>query len=105
MANIKINWTNPSDVTGVTGIKVFQKTGSTVPACSDYLSSADALPTDSLPTDVTEVHTTSSAPTPSSADEKTLTGVSAGDYNFAVFAYNEVGFSPCSATTTTTTIS
>jgi hypothetical protein len=104
MANIKIEWTNPSDVTGVTGIKVLQKTGTNVPACADYLA-LNAVPTDNYPTGVTEVYASTSAPSVSTSGEVILQGLASGTYNFAVFAYNDVGFSPCSATSSTTTIS
>lgn len=104
MANIKIEWTNPADMTGVTGIKVLQKTGTNVPTCAEYLAT-NAVPTDSYPTGVSEVYASSSAPSAGTSADTLLQGVTAGSYNFAVFAYNDVGFSPCSATTSTTTIS
>jgi hypothetical protein len=104
MASIKIEWTNPSDMTGVTGIKVLQKTGTTVPTCADYLAT-NAVPTDNYPTGVTEVYASTSAPSAGTSGDTHLQGVVAGSYNFAVFAYNDAGFSPCSATSSTTTIS
>ena len=103
MANIKIDWTNPSDVSDVTGIKVFQKTGASVPGCTDYVP-ANALPTDTI-SGATEVYSTNSAPLADSPGTYTCTGLPAETYHFAVFAYNSVGFSPCSATTAGTVVS
>jgi len=107
MANIKIDWTNPSDVTGVTGVRLLKKTvanaSDPAPNCSDFIA-VDAVPTTALPTGVSECYNHSYAPTINSAGTYLDENVSAGHYYYAVFTYNEAGFSPCASTSAVTTI-
>ena len=107
MANIKIDWTNPSDVTGVTGVRLLKTTvanaNDPAPTCSDFIA-VDAVPSTALPSGVSECYNNAYTPTASSAGTYLDEGVTAGNYYYAVFTYNEAGFSPCASTTTVTTI-
>ena len=107
MANIKIDWTNPSDVTGVTGVRVLKKTvtdaSDPTPACSDFIA-LNAVPTTDRPAGVDQCYDNAYAPTAGSAGTYLDEGVTAGHYYYAVFTYNEAGFSPCASTSAVTTI-
>jgi hypothetical protein len=107
MANIKINWTNSADVTGVTGVRVFKKSdsGGSALAC-DAFTGANALPTDALPTGVTQCNSgyDTTPPTAGSTGEYIDQGVTTGEWYYAVFYYNGAGYSPCSAMATAVSI-
>jgi hypothetical protein len=107
MANIKIDWTNPSDVTGVAGVRLLKKTvadeNDPAPSCSDFIA-VNAVPTTDRPAGVDQCYDYPYAPTANSAGTYLDEGVTAGNYYYAVFTYNEAGFSPCASTTTVTTI-
>lgn len=108
MANIKITWTQPSDTSDTSGYKIFKKSvtnaGDTSPSCDDY-TGANALPTDSLPSGVSLCYESTYAPTAGYSDEYIDQGVGAGNWHYAVFTYNDAGYSPCVSTTSATTVS
>lgn len=108
MANIKISWTQPSDTSDTSGYKIFKKSvansGDPAPSCDDY-TGANALPTDSLPSDVSLCYDYAYAPTAGASAEYIDTGVGAGNWHYAVFTYNDAGYSPCVSTTSATTVS
>lgn len=107
MANIQVNWTNPVDVQHVDGMRILKTTVANAtdaaPTCADYIA-ADARPGTPLPTGVTLCYDTLSTPAATSAGSYVDQGVGVGHYHYAVFSYNGAGYSPCTSTTTATTV-
>jgi len=95
MANIKITWTNPADVSDQDTVEVYRASG-------DETASSDEDFRTAAGTAIFSVDPSSYAGT---TQDVTDTGVSAGTYTYGAFSKNAAGFGPGDLADSTITIS
>ena len=83
MANVKISWTNPADVSDQDSVKIFRATGDQTALDPVAFRAAAG----------TEIHTDTTVAT--GADEYVDMNVPGGEtYTYGAFSYNSAGFGP-----------
>jgi|TARA_R110002167_G_scaffold281999_1_gene487292 hypothetical protein len=94
MANVLLSWDALAADTDATGVRVYKITDTgSAPACTAFVT-ADAVPTDGLPTGSSLVTDITNLTTLSFVDK----AVATGSYYYSIFSYNSAGFSPCATT-------
>ena len=95
MANVLLKWDAlPTDTADVNGIRVFRTPDAGTAATSDAFVTANAAPGDVIPSTSTQLVDISGITGVQHIDK----GVTAGDSYYAVYSYNDAGYSTASIT-------
>ena len=93
MANVLLKWDAlPSDTADVDGIRVFRTPDAGAVAISDSFVTANAAPSDAIPSTSTQLVDITGITGAQHIDK----GVATGDYYYAVYSYNAAGYSTAS---------